>query len=189
MVRVERPRAVAPDPVRLCPLINPDERRLVCYGGPAPELGTHFTLIDDQGVRGVATAERTEASSQDPCKLGSAHDVLVDYDEARGLAPRPGFSFTVALSGVALEDGARVVRDVQLRSPSGKDAQQVWMAVDRNGDGEPDVAVTAFECSDQVHDLPVAPSGQQVHPYCLDYWVKEDVDWHRVNRDVFFTCM
>lgn len=190
VVRVERPRLRAAERVRVCPLTNPDGRRMTCFGGPAPEPGTRFSLIDDIGVRGHGVAVQTQPSGQDYCKIGSAHEVELTYEEPNGLDPRPtsGFPFTLAVQGVQLEDGARVMMDQQLR-PSGREAEQVWMAVDRDGDGDADLAVTAFECSDQVRDLPIAPSGQRVSPYCLDYWLRDEIEWTRAERYVFFNCL
>jgi hypothetical protein len=190
VVRVERPRLRAAERVRVCPLTNPDARRMTCFGGPAPEPGTRFALVDDVGVRGHGVALQSQPSGQDYCKVGSAHEVELNYESPHGLDPRPstGFPFTLAVQGVNLEEGARVMMDPQLR-PSGRDAEQVWMAVDRDGDGDADLAVTAFECSDEVRDLPAAPSGQRVSPYCLDYWSREEVEWSRIERYVFFNCL
>ena len=190
VVRVERPRLRAAERIRVCPLTNPDARRMTCFGGPAPEPGARFALVDDVGVRGHGIAVRSQPSGQDYCKIGSAHEVELTYEEPHGLDPRPttGFPFTLAVQGVALEEGARVMLDQQLR-PSGRDVEQVWMAVDRDGDGDADLAVTAFECSDQVRDLPIAPSGQRVSPYCLDYWLRDEIEWSKVERYVFFNCL
>jgi hypothetical protein len=190
VVRVERPRLRAAERVRVCPLTNPDGRRMTCFGGPPPEPGTRFALIDDIGVRGHGVSLQSQPSGQDYCKIGSAHEVELTYEEPHGLDPRPtsGFPFTLAVQGVPLEEGARVMMDQQLR-PSGREAEQVWMAVDRDGDGDADLAVTAYECSDQVRDLPIAPSGQRVSPYCLDYWVRDEIEWTRAERYVFFNCL
>lgn len=163
---------------------------MTCFGGGAPDPGTRFALVDDIGVRGYGTAIRSQESPQDYCKVGSAHDVELEYEGSHGLDPRPtaGYPFTLAVQGVTLDEQARVVREEQLR-PSGKDSEQVWMAVDRNGDGDADLAVTAFECTGEVRSLPHAPAGQRVAPYCLDYWLRDDVEWTKVDRYVFFTCM
>ena len=190
VVRVERPRLRAAERIRVCPLTNPDGRRMTCFGGPPPEPDTRFALVDDVGLRGHGLAVQSQPSGQDYCKIGSAHEVELAYEEPQGLDARPttGFPFTLAVEGVALAEGARVMMDQQLR-PSGREIEQVWMAVDRDGDGDADLAVTAFECSDQVRDLPVAPSGQRVSPYCLDYWLRDDVEWTKVERYVFFNCL
>ena len=190
VVRVERPRVRAAERVRVCPLTNPDGRRMTCFGGTAPEPGTRFALVDDVGLRGHGLAVASQPSGQDYCKIGSAHEVELTYEEPHGLDPRPtnAFPFTLAVQGVLLEDGARVMMDQQLR-PSGREVEQVWMAVDRDGDGDADLAVTAFECSAEVRDLPIAPSGQRVSPYCLDYWLRDEIEWTKAERYVFFNCL
>lgn len=163
---------------------------MTCFGGTPPEPGSRYTLIDDSGVRGQGQVTQSQPSAQDDCKFGSVHDVELAYDSAYGLDPRPttGLPFTLAVQGLSLAEGARVVVDQQLR-PSAREIEQVWMAIDRDGDGDAELAVTAFECSDQVRDLLLAPSGQRVLPYCLDYWLREDVEWSKVERYVFFNCL
>jgi hypothetical protein len=190
IVRVDRPRRRAAEHVRACVLTNPDGRRMTCFGGSPPEPGTRFALVDDVGLRGYGAAVEAHPAGQDYCKIGSAHEVELAYDGPHGLEPRPsgGFPSTLAVHGVRLQQGARVLPDQQLR-PSGREAEQVWTAVDRDGDGEADLAVTAFECSDQVRELPIAPAGQRVSPYCLDYWLREDGGWTKVERYVFFNCL
>jgi hypothetical protein len=186
VVRVERPRVRSAERVRICPLTNPDGRRMTCFGGPPPEPGTRFALVDDIGV-----AVQSQPSGQDYCRIGSAHEVELTYEEPQGLEPRPAssFAFTLAVQGLAIAEGARVLMDQQQLRPSGREAEQVWMAIDRDGDGDADLAVTAFECSEQIRDLPIARSGQRVSPYCLDYWVREEVEWSKVERYVFFNCL
>jgi hypothetical protein len=190
VVRVERPRLHGAERVRVCPLTSPEAQRMTCFGGPAPEAGTRFALVDEVGLRGHAVAVRSQPYGQEQCKFGSAHEVEVTYEEAHGLDPRPpnGLPFTLAVQGVSLDAGARLVLDQQLR-PSGREVEQVWMALDRDGDGDADLAVTAFECSDQVRDLPIAPVGQRLSTYCIDYWMREVIEWVRVERYVFFNCL
>jgi hypothetical protein len=190
VVRVERPRLRPAERIRVCPLTNPDGRRMTCFGGAPPRPGTRFALVDDVGLRGHGVAVQSLRSAQDHCRIGSAHEVEVTYLEPHGLDPRPtnGLPFTLGVQGIHLEQGARVMLDQQLR-PSGREVEQVWMAVDRDGDGDADLAVTAFECSDQIRDLPIAPSGQRVSPFCLDYWMRDEVEWNKVERYVFFNCL
>jgi hypothetical protein len=190
VVRVERPRRHSAERIRVCPLTSPESQRMTCFGGPAPEPGTRFALVDEVGLRGHGVALRAQPYGQEQCKFGSAHEVELTYEEPHGLDPRPqsGFPFTLAVQGVSLEQGARLVMDQQLR-PSGREAEQVWMAVDRDGDGDADLAVTAFECSAEVRDLPIAPAGQRLSTYCIDYWMREVVEWSRVERYVFFNCL
>jgi hypothetical protein len=188
MVRVERPRRAAPEAVRLCPLVDQDQGRLICYGATPPEPGTRYAILDDSGMRGWATVRRSEPSTQDSCRLGTMHDVQVDYEEGMQPAARPGYTLAIAVEGVAVESTARLLHDTSARSPSGRDSDQVWMTIDKNGDGEGDLAVTTYECTGEIHDLPIAPGGQRVASYCIEYWAKDDADWRKLGRDLFFYC-
>jgi hypothetical protein len=187
VVRVERPRARPADPVRLCIITNPGEGKMVCYGRSPPEVGAQFTVLDDAGLRGRVTAgEARRADSYDGCQLGSAHEVDMVLGELDlGLAP---YFYQMAIQGVALERGARLLRDLQVGSPSGRDSEQVWAWLDRDGDGEVDLLGTAFDCSSEERSLPPAPPGQTVVPLCLDYWMRDRAEWTRVGRDVFLQC-
>jgi hypothetical protein len=189
VVRVERPRRRPPEGVRVCPITNPEARRMTCFGGTAPEPGARFTLVDEAGLRGSARARRVHPSSQDTCKVGSASEVELVGGQPGALEPRPttGFPFTLAVQGVALSEEARVVFDPQLR-PSGRDLEEVWVALDRDGDLEPDFAVTAFACAATVRELPIAPVGLQAAPYCVDYWARGAGGWARIARHMFYNC-
>jgi hypothetical protein len=183
--RVERPRFATPDSVRVCSLVSPDDK-LTCYGGPAPPIGTHFVVVDEQGVRGGGVVERVEVSSQDTCRLAATHDVYLSLDQP--LVQRQGYTTSVGVEGVSFDPRGMVRSDPNLRSPSGRDIEQIWLSLDRDGDNRVDMAATYFDCSAEVHDLPVAPTGQRVMPYCLEYWLRDGADWKRVNRDVYYNC-
>ena len=189
VVRVERPRRRPTEGVRVCPITNPEARRMTCCGGAPPEPGARFTLVDVAGLRGSARASRVHPSAQDTCKVGSASEVELAPGQPGALEPRPstGFPFTLAVQGVALSDEARVVFDPQLR-PSGRDLEEVWVALDRDGDLEPDLAVTAFACAASVRELPIAPAGTQAAPYCVDYWARGAGGWARIARHLFYNC-
>jgi hypothetical protein len=189
--RVERPRFAAATAVRICPMMPPADDRVTCYGGTQPNVGTTYQLVDEEGVRATARARSVEVAAQDPCRLRGMHDVLLDV--VSGKVPRWGQGYNTTLlgvQGVALEPGARVLTDPTLRSPSGRDGDQIWVAIDRDGDARVDLAVTYADCSAEVRDLPRAAGvGQKVTPYCMDYWLRETgIDWRRANRDIYFAC-
>jgi hypothetical protein len=187
--RVERPRFAAATAVRICPLVPPNEDRVTCYGGAQPTAGTRYTVVDEHGVRGAGTARSAEVSQQDPCRLGSAHDVAIDYDAGR-LPPRPqGYTDTMAVQGLELSPRARILTDPTMRSPSGRDSESIWKTIDLDGDARVDFAVTYMDCSAEVRDVPAAPSGgQKVTPYCMEYWLRDEPGWRRVNREVYYAC-
>jgi hypothetical protein len=190
VVRIERPRYSAPEAVRICTSAGTDEK-LTCFGG-APEAEARLAMIDGEGVRGEAVVERSDPSPSDSCQTGSMHEATVRFDGG-GLVPRNGqqaySSFgTFAIQGVELGENAKVVQDAAARAPSGHDNEQVWIQIDRDGDGSADVLSTYYDCTAQIHDVPVSPTGQHVTPYCIDYWIKDSLDWRLGGRDVYFTC-
>jgi hypothetical protein len=96
----------------------------------------------------------------------------------------------VAVRGVEVEEGGRVLPPRLRDSPSGRPNEHVWSTIDRDGDAEADMLGTAFDCEGEVPDPPPAPPGRQkVAPVCIDYWTRDSAEWTRVGRDLFFNCM
>jgi hypothetical protein len=187
--RVERPRFAVATALRVCSLIPGNEDRVTCYGGTAPQPGTRYHLIDEYGVRAVAESTRSETSAADSCRLGTMNDVFLTIEGGPLAARRQGYSATVGVQGIDLDRRARRVEDPALRSPSGREGDLIWIAIDRDGDEIVDLAVTYADCTGQVSGTPNPPSSsQKVTPYCMDYWLKERLDWRRVNREVYLSC-
>lgn len=189
VVRVERPRLAAPDPVHLCMVANPGESRMTCYGKAAPEPGSRFALIDESGLRGRVVVKEATRSSVDACQLGTAHDVVIEAEDgAMPTAPSAASYYIVAVRGVQVNERGRLLRDLPLRPPSGRSTENVWTIIDRDGDGEADMLGTAFDCSSEVADLPAPRAGQRLDTVCIDYWSRDAADWTQVGRDIFFNC-
>jgi hypothetical protein len=173
----------------VCPVIGPREDRFTCYGGDAPAVGSEFVLLDQDGYRGRVQVTRTARAKPDPCDLGTIHDVFFDGAPAvTGSKARRGF-VVVAVQGreVDLDRSRLVLETAGLRSPSGRDDEQVWLAID-TGDGErPEALVTASDCSGRVAPPVVTAPGKTGMSYCLDYWVR-DGRWRRAGRDVYQSC-
>ena len=189
VVRVERPRLNAPDPVHLCIVANPGESRMTCYGKSPPAPGSRFALIDEGGVRGRVVVRESARSSADVCQLGFAHDVVIEAEDG-ALASRAASSsyYILAVRGVEVGERGRILRDLPLLPPSGRSNESVWTVVDRDGDGEADLLGTAFECSSELPDPPVARPGQRVDTMCIDYWSRDAADWTQVGRDILINC-
>lgn len=189
VVRVERPRLSAPDPVRLCTVANPGESRMTCYGKTPPEPGSRFALIDESGLRGRVVVKESSRSSVDACQLGTAHDVVIESEEgAMPTAPGGASYFIVAVRGVEIADRGRIVRELTIRPPSGRSTENVWTGLDRDGDNEVDLLGTAYDCSAEVPDLPAPRIGQKLDTVCIDYWSRDAAEWTQVGRDIFFNC-
>lgn len=187
VVRIERPRRVEPDPVRLCMLTSPDEGKMMCYGQTPPLVGSALQMVSDSGVRGSGVVRDVGPSAFDPCRLGSAHDVTVEA--SGGLVSPAPTSYVVALQGVALGDDARLLPNPQIASPGRRDLEQVWIALDRDGDSAADWLTVVADCSGEVRSLPLSANGQRVTPYCIDYWLDDGSGWNRAGRDIFYQCM
>jgi hypothetical protein len=186
VVRVERPRLAAPEPVHLCMV---GEAKMTCYGKTPPERGSRFTVIDESGVRGRVVVRDSSRSTFDACQLGTAHDVVIEPEE--GALPsgvQSSSYYIVAVRGVEVGAHGRLLRDVPLRAPSGRPTENVWTVIDRDGDGEADLLGTAFDCASEVQDLPVARAGQKLDTVCIDYWSRDAAEWTQVGRDIFFNC-
>lgn len=181
VIRIERPRLAAQSPVRACIMIDPAAGSAVCYG-EAPPAGTSFTVIDEEGVRGRATSGLAEPSEQDLCGFGTPTEVELLFDGT--VAPaRTGFSLTMAVAGLELAEEGRLVRDPDVG------VENVWLSFDRNGSGLVDFLVTARECTDEVGDLPNAPGGKRTSAYCIDYLLRDGLEWTKRGGDVFYSCM
>lgn len=189
VVRVERPRLAAPDPVHLCMVANPAESRMTCYGKSPPEPGSRFALLDEGGVRGRVIVREATRSSVDACQLGTAHDVVIETEDGTLTAGSSAASYyIVAVRGVEVGERGRLLRDLPVRAPSGRSTENVWTIIDRDGDGEADLLGTAFDCAAEVHDLPAARTGQRLDTVCIDYWSRDAAEWTQVGRDIFFNC-
>lgn len=182
IVRVERPRSSSGSRLRVCPLNPVAQERLTCYGREAPVPGTSYLLVDGTGAHGRVVARRVEPSAQDDCRLGYAHDVFVDGN----LSLQDPSVSVLAIQGLEDGDRARVLAPRQ-RAPSGRADEQVWMAIDRDGDELADVLGTYRECPDEP-GAPAAPPGKMLQALCLDYWTLRGGEWRKASSDVFFTC-
>ena len=184
VVRIERPRRVAVDPVHLCQVTSTEEGRMTCYG-QEPAVGSTVRFLDETGVRGGGVVRAVGPSAvMDTCQTGTAHDVTVDLD---GPSSGPRFSF-FALQGVSLAEGARIMLGVTIPALPRRDQERLWAAVDRDGDTAPDMAITASECASEVDVQALSPDGRRVTAYCLDYWMDDGHGYARAGRDIIYQC-
>lgn len=183
VVRVERPRGLSSTGLRLCPVNLSAQGRVTCFGERPPAPGTRFVLLDGEGSRGHVIARRVQPSEQDRCGLGYLHDVAIDGEISGG-----DLGVSVAVQGLGEADDARVLPyGLRSRSPSGRDEDQVWMAIDRDGDDLADVLATYRECAAEP-GMPLPPVGKTVQGLCLDYWALRRGEWRRLGSDVYYDC-
>jgi hypothetical protein len=191
VVRVERPRVTGTGRMRGCLGLSMDVHEFTCFGAAAPEIGEQLLVLDDSGVIGRAEVSTVSASPHDQCGARVAHDIHVTYEHPpRARSTTSGPSTLAAVGGLE-EDGAspHLLTDPSaVRSPSGR-AEQVWLAIDRDGDGAADAIATAREgCEEATGALPPPRMGQRYHGMCLDYYSQAGGDWQHVASDTSVIC-
>ncbi len=146
--------------------------------GWAPKVGDSLTLIDARGVVGEATVTAVAATA------GSCPGRTWE-SQFRADSTARSFGYgTFAIYGADLTDRARTLTGTYMKSPSGRDSDSVWVVIDANDDGEPNLVITAWSCPDD--EIGRTLGGQ---PYCMDTYVRAGPDkWEQRAHDVWFAC-
>lgn len=186
VVRVERARAPARNPIRLCPTPTGDGQLGSCYGSP-PQRGERALLFDyNDKFLGNLIVESAESSSKNRCH----HDTIFDFSYHARLqgSGNQAVPFSVAVFGMELDTSkARLISNPPDAGQFKPREAKPWMGVDADGDGDAELVVTAYDCSAEAPPPP--PSGSQTYEtFCLDYWHDEGSRWKKSHRDIFFTC-
>ena len=185
IVRIDRPRAARADDMRICPMPFADEQEGSCYGG-SPRVGQKGHLFDyEENYLGTLKVLSVRQNARHNCHHGTTFDFKYELDlRAQSNNSLP---FGIAVFGVQLEPNkARMISEPDKMPQLQPDQTKPWMGLDRDGDGDVDFVVSAFECTDI--EPPPASSGQALETYCLDYWLPRDGAWTSVRRDIFYTC-
>jgi hypothetical protein len=184
IVRVERPRYVPKERIRVCVQTGNDDSKMLCIGNPPPKRDEIIHVMDFRGgVVAQARVVRTAPSTQPMCRSEQASDVYYRTTLSGSTAPT---SWMIGLMGVEVDrergkmDGGS---DIEL-PPAARRKEQVFIAVDRDGSGHHDMIVTSRPC-----ELPPPPgTSGQGEAQCLAYWLLEGASWRLVNEDVLYNC-
>lgn len=157
VVRVIRTGGKAPASPRLCE-IRGDGGTCV---GEEPRRGEIVMVLDDRHV--VAEVQIVEAKLYSPgcqtlwtVKTRALHGATADGDGIGVIDPAVN-----PIRAHALDKNHRP------RAPSGQPGEDVWQAIDRDGDGVADILSTRYSCD--ASGKPVA--GLQT--YCIDIWARQ----------------
>ena len=155
VVRVERTGGPASAPPRICQ-VRADEGNCI---GAEPRNGQTVLVLDDHQV--VAEVQVIDAKLTLPScenlwtiKVRTLRGSLSDGDKLG------------VIDDAVSPTRARVLDKAHLVSPSGQPGDEVWHALDRDGDGTADVMITRFRCN---------AAGKAVTDptnYCLDIWAR-----------------
>lgn len=171
VVRVERSGAsrVAP---RLCD-IHGDTGNCV---GDEPRPGQVVVLLDERRV--VAEVEIVDAAS-----FSTGCPMLWSV-KTRALRGASGDSDGVGVIDAGI-DPARahlIERSRAPVSPSGSPDDEVWRAIDRDGDGAADIVITRYNCD--ATGRPTAGGGTS----CIDLWARTGMRMTRTTQLNFRLC-
>lgn len=169
VVRVERSSArVAP---RLCE-VHADTGNCV---GDEPRVGQIVTVLDEHRV--IAEVRIVEVTSSPTCpmlwtvKTRTLHGTAADSDAIGVIDP-------------SLDPGrARVLERSRMPpSPSGAGDEEVWRAIDRDGDGTADILITRFGCDAAGRPVPGGTAS------CIDIWARTGARMTRTTQLNFALC-
>lgn len=191
VVRVERPQLIKRSPIMICPMPYAEKQGGVCYG-TAPAVGSSAVMFDfDQNYLGRFRVTSVTRGQTDTCGSGSAFDFSYEYIHKVDGFDQRSVLFAIAAFGLEIDARkAKIIPDgTHLPNPAGDRRMQPWMGMDRDGDGMPDLVVTAFECTELAPPPPSGITGLHKLTYCLDYWLDDDRGgFRRLRRDHVYAC-
>lgn len=171
VVRVERSGG-SRIPPRLCE-IHGDAGNCV---GEEPRAGQTVAVLDERRV--VAEVQILEVAS-----FSSSCPMLwtVKTRLLRGAVPD---SDGIGVIDPSLDLGrAHMINRTQLpSSPSGMPEDEVWRAIDRDGDGAADILITRYSCDTEGHPSSAAST------FCIDLWARTGARMTRTTQLNFALC-
>ena len=171
VVRIERSGG-SPIPPRLCE-IHGDAGNCV---GEEPRPGQTVAVLDERRV--VAEVQILEATSFLPScpMLWTVKTRLV-----RGAIP-DNDGIGVIDPGLDLGRAHLINRTRLPSSPSGMPDDEVWRAIDRDGDGAADILITRYGCDAEGHPASATST------FCIDLWARTGARMTRTTQLNFALC-
>jgi hypothetical protein len=172
VVRVERSGS-SRIPPRLCE-VHADGGNCV---GEQPRVGQIVAVLDEHHVAAeVQIVEATPFSPSCPM-LWTVKTRLL-----RG-APTDSDGIGVIDPGLDLTRAHLINRTQLPSSPSGMPDDEVWRAIDRDGDGAADILITRYGCD--TSGRPAASAGSM---FCVDLWARTGARMTRTTQLNFALC-
>jgi len=178
VVRVERHAARGLGTPRFCAVTTGAESTAQCFGREVAP-GEIVTVMSEAGVRGQLRA--THVTPEASCGQSSQWTVEGEWSSV------PGESSTGEVLGGVVDGGLdpRRAHMVTIEaSPSGRQTDSEYFAVDTDGDGSADLLFDKYTCDAQGQ-----PS-QTVVALCFETWTAPGRahDLHRVRLDIVPQC-
>ena len=185
VVRVERTTVRSQQRVRIFYMTDMNGVPQAMAYGEAPENGGAVTMVTDQGVVARATIATWQDSGQACGNMWSGTASSIEWVNAK-----PTTYWYGGIQGLDLEDSAKLVTNtVSVALPSGA-VGSIWLAIDRDADGEADLIATSYPCADSE---PPKPDGSPGVPNCIDVHALDRSEraspWRRIGHDVYYSCL
>jgi hypothetical protein len=172
VVRIERAGRGATDAPRLCE-IRGDSGTCV---GDEPKAGQTVTVLDERHV--IAEVQIVEAT---PFVASCPSLWSVKTRALRGTMTE-GDGIGVIDPAVNPTRARVIDKDRAPGSPSGQPGEEVWRAVDRDGDGTADILITRYSCD--ASSKPLAGGST----YCIDVWARMGTRMGKTTQLNFSQC-
>lgn len=156
VIRVERTAGSANAVPRLCELSGDTG---TCFG-EEPKIGQTLVVLDEHRL--VAELQIVEASG---LLVSCANLWMVKVRPVRGSAT-DGDGFGVSDPNLNPNRAHLIEKHHRPAAPSGLAGEEVWRAIDRDGDGNADAMLTRYSCDGSGRPLP----GGSAH--CIDVWAR-----------------
>lgn len=178
VVRVERPRAIHQNTPLVC-IVTESRGAAACFGRPPRPDEQGVAMLSDDGVVGMVRAESFRPAIRGGCASSAAYDLT--YTQLTGQPVDPSMGSAMLVFGKDLDPmRAKLIEDTySIRSPSGRDDDTPWAAIDEDGDDVFDTLVTSHTCV-------ATPSGNG--PWCVDYWQRSGRGVERTSQYVVNEC-
>lgn len=175
VIRIERSGTAASVAPRLCE-IRGDTGTCV---GDEPRAGQTVIVLDEHHV--IAEVQIVEASSVVAAcpnlwtvKTRTVRGATSDHNGNNGIG---------VIDPAILPARAHVLERGRLpASPSGLPSEEVWRAIDRDGDGTADILITRYTCDAAGKPLPSASTS------CIDIWARIGQRLLRTTQINFAQC-
>jgi hypothetical protein len=183
VVKVERTRSVEREPIALC---SWQGGGLTCFGSDV-EIGDELRVVDESG-----NFQRVEVTRIEPNQMACSGDVI--DAEVRVIEKRSAGTGSLrrgsAFGGLDLVPGrSKLIDASSVRPPAGAKGPP-RVAVDIDGDGSPEVVITARDCPETRRKTPGLVGRRNVQSICIGTWRRANRRgrWHHVSDSALHLC-
>ena len=156
-----------------------------------PEVDATSEIDEATGYQGRVRVIEVGQIVGNTCGGGSGGDVSFEYIEGQGAIDYSGARLVVFGAGTSSAISTAWADPYNVPPPNGKQEERPFMVLDRDGNSDPDLLATAYECAAIAPPNPTqsASMGAYSYVYCIDYWAKESSnEWRKLRQDFFYSC-